>query len=345
MTVRDVFYALALVTLLGWLLHIGKIVILPMIVALLLAYVLVGATKALGKLPLLSMLPPWAHYVLVMLLFAMGLLAIGLITAANVSSLTEKGPEFRENLAAITSPITFYYGDERQLTFDAVEALALERIDFAAMSLRVLSTTVSVGGFTVLIIAYVTFLLAERLLFLRKLSRLLPDREERGTAGEIFTQINERIVSYLSAKTLINFVLGAISYVVLWAMDVDHAVFWALVIGILNYIPYLGSLLAVAIVSIYAAVQFGDAQPTLIVGALLTAGQIYVGNWLEPRVVGRSMNLSPFVVLAALVVWSSLWGVPGAIIAVPMTSILMIVLAAFDRTRAIPILLSRNGEV
>ena len=75
---------------------------------------------------------------------------------------------------------------------------------------------------------------------------------------------------------------------------------------------------------------------------LLTAAQMWVGNALEPRMVGRRINMSPFVVLVSLSVWSSLWGLPGAILAIPMTSMLSIVLGAFVTTRPIAVLLTND---
>ena len=84
---------------------------------------------------------------------------------------------------------------------------------------------------------------------------------------------------------------------------------------------------------------------TVMTTILLTFAQVVIGNYFEPRVMSRSLNLSPVVVLFALVFWAAIWGLPGAIIAVPMTSILMIILAAFDITRPVAVLASRDGTL
>ena len=112
-----------------------------------------------------------------------------------------------------------------------------------------------------------------------------------------------------------------------------------------NYVPYIGSLAAVALVVLQILAQTGSLATTLVGLGLLVAAQVYVGNWLEPRWLSRSSNLGPFVVLLSLVVWGALWGMPGAILAVPLTSILMIVLASGPQTRAIAILMSRDGRI
>ena len=94
-----------------------------------------------------------------------------------------------------------------------------------------------------------------------------------------------------------------------------------------------------------AVVQFGALGPVIALTAALAGAQIFVGNFLEPYLMGNSLNLSPFVILVSLVVWSAMWGLPGAILSVPITAILVIVLSEFKRTRPIAILLSRDGEI
>jgi AI-2 transport protein TqsA len=135
-----------------------------------------------------------------------------------------------------------------------------------------------------------------------------------------------------------------ISFVILWGMGVDFALFWAVVIGLFNYIPYVGSIVGVALPVILSVAQFGSLGTTALLGTLLIAAQTYVGNILEPRVIGRQLNLSPFVVLVALSVWSSVWGLPGAILAIPMTSMMAIICGAFGPTRFVAVLLADRSE-
>jgi len=161
----------------------------------------------------------------------------------------------------------------------------------------------------------------------------------------VISDINERIADYLAVKTLINIILACLSFVILWLFGVDYALFWALVIGILNYIPYFGSLLGVAFPVLMSIAQFGSITLTLLIAGMLTATQMWVGNFLEPRMIGRRVNLSPFVVLVALSFWYAFWGIPGAILAVPMTSMLAIIFAAFDQTRPLAVLLANDVSV
>jgi predicted PurR-regulated permease PerM len=146
-------------------------------------------------------------------------------------------------------------------------------------------------------------------------------------------------------KSLINIVLGTVSYLILRFVGVDFAGFWAILIGLFNYIPYVGSFIGVFFPVTLAIVQFGALGPVLGLLAALSAAQMTVGNLVEPWLMGTSLNLSPLVILVSLVVWTARWGVAGAILSVPILAILVIVLSAFDGTRPLAVLLSRDGDI
>jgi predicted PurR-regulated permease PerM len=106
----------------------------------------------------------------------------------------------------------------------------------------------------------------------------------------------------------------------------------------------VGSIVGVALPVILSLAQFGSLGTTALLGTLLIGAQTYVGNILEPRVIGKQLNLSPFVVLVALAVWSSLWGLPGAILAIPLTAMVAIICDAFPQTRFVAVLLANDVE-
>ena len=159
------------------------------------------------------------------------------------------------------------------------------------------------------------------------------------------TDINGRIGAYLALKTLLSVLLGLATWVILALFGVELAVFWALVVGLLNYVPYIGSVLGVALPVAFALLQFGDIKPVLALTAALGVVQFLIGNLLDPYLMGNSLNLSPFVILVSLTVWSALWGIPGAFLAVPITACIVMILAEFSGSRPIAVLLSQKGEV
>lgn len=123
----------------------------------------------------------------------------------------------------------------------------------------------------------------------------------------------------------------------------EFVAFWALVIAVLNDMPYIGSVLGVLLS--WAIVQFDDLGTLLTLLLLLSLAQFVIGYFLDPFLMGNSLNLSPFVILASLTVWASLWGIAGAFLAVPIASALVIVFSEFRGTRPIAVLMSRGGRL
>lgn len=128
-------------------------------------------------------------------------------------------------------------------------------------------------------------------------------------------------------------------------VGLDFAEFWALLIFFLNYIPNIGAIVATAFPAALALIQFESWWPFLEVTSGIVAIQFFVGNFLEPRLLGKSLNLSPLVILFALALWGAIWGVLGMFLSVPITVMMMIIFAHFDVTRPIAILLSQDGYI
>ena len=213
---------------------------------------------------------------------------------------------------------------------------------FLAGTLSSLSTTV---GTIVIVVIYIIFLLLEEVAFSKKIDAIFPDRKKRQRIQEVLNEIYESTNKYITLKTGISILTGALSYVVLRLFGVDYAFLWAFLIFIFNYIPYIGSLIATLLPSIFAIVQFGSMWSFLWVFISVEIIQLIVGNYVEPKVMGKSLNLSPLVVVVALSFWGYVWDLLGMFLSVPITSIMLIVLAQFPATRNIAILLTENGNI
>lgn len=331
--------AVLLAILLGWLLKAGKGVLLPVFAAIIVVYVLVSATEALGQVPLLGRLPEWLRRLLVLGVFVAVVVALGAIVTSTVGKLVTLAPTYQANLERMLNAATAAIGLGQSTDWNSLRAATLGKIDVQALLGTVLGSIGSMAGMVFMVLVYALFLMGERSQFARKLATALPGESAEQTKT-IIRDINDRIGQYLAIKTLVNIILGVLSYLIMLAFGLDFALFWALVIALLNYIPYVGSMLGVLFPVLLALAQFGSFSTMLALAALLSAAQAVVGNVLEPRLIGRQVNLSPFVVLLALSLWSSLWGVAGAILAIPLTSMLAIVLGAFGATRPLAVLLA-----
>lgn len=208
----------------------------------------------------------------------------------------------------------------------------------------VASVTGVLGSFVVVFL-YVAFLLIERRTFPDKIAAMSDDPAAVARIRNVISRINTRVGAYLAMKTLLSVVLALVSWAVMRAMGLELAGFWAVLTGLLNFIPYLGTFVSIALPVAMAILQFGDLGTVLAILAALSVVQFVIGNVLDPYVMGNSLNLSPVAILASLTVWSGLWGIAGAFLAVPVTAIIAIVLSEFPGTRPVAVLLSRNGQL
>lgn len=328
----------------GWLLVAGRSILLPIVMAVISVYVMVSTVEGLARLPGLKHLPHFLLRLLVLAGFAVTFLGMAVVPAATVREIIDAAPLYQANLTGLPERIAGRFGIETGALIDTLYSATVARTDLQALAFTALGGFASVGVTVFLVVIYAAFLLAERGSFPEKLSAAVASEAGAARALKVVTEINTQIRQYLALKTLINLILGAICYGILWSLGVDFAFFWAIVIALLNYIPYVGSYLGVAFPVLLSLGQFASLPTTLLLLGLLSAAQVFVGNVLEPRWIGRQLNMRPVVVLVALSVWAALWGIPGAILAMPMTSILIIVTPSFGSTRFIGVLLSEHVD-
>ena len=195
-----------------------------------------------------------------------------------------------------------------------------------------------------LIAIYVIFLFVAQGTFGKKLDDLVPDPEARERTAGMFVRIRHSIETYLSVQTLISIIETVLSFIIMVAFGLENALFWALVIFILNYIPIVGAIGAALLPALFALVQFDSTGKVIALALLLLVVQGAIANTLQPKMMGDSMNLSALVVVIALVVWGALWGGTGAFLSAPLTVIIMVVLAQFPTTRWLAVIISQDGQ-
>lgn len=336
--------SLILVLVIGYFLVVGRSILVPIVTAVISVYLMTSATEALKRLPLLHHFPTAILRICVLTVFALVVYVFAVVVAATVSDIAAVAPVYQANIEALLSRIENRFDvDTRELFSDAVD-VTFGRLDLRSTILTVLGSFTIVGMSIFLVVVYAGFLMAERDGFAAKIAAAVGDPVQAARVSRLISVINTRIGEYLTVKTVINLILGAICLVILLLFGADFALFWAIIIALLNYIPYVGSLLAVVFPVALSLAQTGSLFHTLALGSCLVTAQVIVGNWLEPRMIGRQLNLSPFVVLVALSVWSAIWGIPGAILAVPLTAMISIVLSAFPATRFISTLLAARVD-
>jgi len=288
-------------------------------------------------------LPYWLALTIACLTVVASLVGIVVIISDTVQEVVKEAPKYEARLTELLAVVgdvtrqdnlTFGSLNER---FGLMDKLKGGIAGFAA-------AIQGVVGNMALIAIYVIFLFAAQSSFPKKIDDLFPDETARKKAQKVGERIRHSIEKYVGVQTVISLMQTVISYIAMAALGLDNALFWALVIFILNYIPIIGGLAAVAMPSLFALVQYDSSGKALLLAGLLFGAQSIIGNTIQPKMMGDSMNLSGLVVVLSLTLWGALWGGVGAFLSAPLTVIIMIVLAQFPTTRWIAVLLSADGQ-
>lgn len=212
------------------------------------------------------------------------------------------------------------------------------------------------SGDIVLILIYVAFLFTAQSMWTQKLDNIFPDSQRREAVRRIGNDARLAIETYLWTQTVISALITLLTYISLLALGVQNALFLSALIFVLNYIPTVGSIVAALVPPLFALVQ--PAVPGWVPDVALQDSYIYaaiafavvsfwqfsIGNFIQPRMMGDSLNLSALVVLLALAIWGVIWGIPGMFLSAPLTVLMMILFAQSPHTRWIAILLSADGK-
>ena len=180
-----------------------------------------------------------------------------------------------------------------------------------------------IGTGTVLILLF--FLLASGDLFLRKLVAVLPRFSDKKMAVEISHRIEHDISIYLLAITVINALFGTAVGFAMYFLGLPNPFLWGVMAGLLHFIPFLGAIVGLSIVTLVALVTIDQMTTILLVPTIYFSLNLLEEYVVLPLVLGRRLMLNPVVLLLWLIFWSWLWGVPGALMAVPTLAILKIV--------------------
>jgi len=334
--------AAGLTALVVYLLIVGGSILLPFVVAVFVWYLINALATVSRRLRFRGSVMPvslrlgMATVVLAMLSWLMFTLIV-----TNVGQVIAKAPVYEQNLRATAHTVAGHLGVEHELP--PLEELYAGRLTVLLRSLA--RSLTSLMGSIGTVAIYVVFMLLEQHSFRRKVSALCHDPLRETRVQHVLDRIGGNIQSYVWLKTIMSLIAAGASYVVMKLVGVDLAEFWAVLIFGLNFIPYIGSWLGVMFPSALALVQFDSLQPFLWTVGLLSIVQFTTGSIVEPKLMGKGLNLSPVVMLLSLSIWGSIWGPVGMLLAVPMMVVLMIVFSQFHATRHIAILMSADGNV
>lgn len=343
---RSFVHGVFLALIIGWVLHIGQDIFIPIIFSVLVGFVIIGMTRMLAKVPGVGpRLSIQMRYIVSALVMAVGLVSVVWLLFANVGRAVALAPQYQDSLLASIQNIAVTLGLESEPSWKSLRQQFIAQVSIQRLVGGVLGSVLSIVATLIVVFLYVAFLLVEQRSFAAKIQNVSDDPKQVAFIRQIITNVNGKIGTYLALKTLLSVVLGILSWAIMAFFGMEFAVFWGVLIALLNYVPYIGSFLSVFLPAVFAIVQFGNLSTVLSVMVPLSVVQFVNGNFLDPYLMGNSLNLSPFVILVSLTVWSALWGISGAFLAVPMTAVMVMIFAEFPGTRPFAVLLSRKGDV
>ncbi|MDX9997947.1 MAG: AI-2E family transporter [Phenylobacterium sp.] len=310
----------------------------PLALALFLAVLIDGLVRLIRKH--WAWLPKKAALPTALTIALLGFIAAVLFIADNATAFALQLVDYTPKLNQLIAQGAAMVGMEVPLTVSQL----FQQLNVTAFVRNLAGGLQGFASDSVFVLIYLGFLLASRRGWERKIVGLFPEREERQEAVEAFLRIRDGVEQYLWVQTITGMMIGLGSWIAMSVAGLSNAAFWAFLIFIASYIPIIGGIVGILLPPAFGLVEFDSYWRALALLAGLQAIQFVVGNIVQPRMQGRSLNMDPVAVLLSLAFWGALWGLPGMFLSTPLTVMAMVILAQFNGTRWIAVLLSEDGE-
>jgi predicted PurR-regulated permease PerM len=341
---RAIFTLLLLICciLIGAVLKIASKAIIPLTMAVLLAFVMYPLIKFFEK----RRIPRIISVLLIVIIIVTGFSIFGMVLSQTGSNILAKYYSYESRL----TEIYVYVARIFELPFD--ESLTIWQNIWGQLGIRTWVRQFAFSfsniflGFLAnafLVVLFMVFILLEASFFKEKLDTAYKGNSER--INRMGHDLMAQVTRYLTAKFFFSLANGVVFFIAFRLIGLDFAMGWSLIQFVLNFIPTLGSVVAGVGISLFALIQFWpNPAPIIFVIAVILAVNI-IGAYLDPKIIGEHVGISPFVVLVSLGLWSWLWGFAGMVLAVPMTVIIKIVCENIPFLEPVSILLGSKKSV
>lgn len=307
-----------------------------LLVAALIGYLILPAHAWLVQ----RRVPRWMSFVLLVLLFVAASYGLGQVVYHSVADLTGRLPQYQSNLSLLMRRAADRIpGLDRDLLQQLIVGQSTSMETSIGMLRSALGTFFNFFTQITIVVIYLVFLLAEQASFTRRIA-LAFDGVRAGRIMTVVGNINRSIHQYLLVKTLMSLITAVLTFGVLVLLDVNYAFLWAITAFLLNYIPYLGSVVATILPVLMSLLESPSPWRALFVLCVLGVIQNGIGYFVEPRIAGNRLNLSPLVILLALAFGGAIWGIVGMILAVPLAVVIKAILENIDETRPLAVMMS-----
>lgn len=331
-------FILALVVIVVSGLKLAAEILLPFALALFLAVLTLPMVVWLQR----RKVPTFVAIFLAVLVDLAILSSLILLASQSIAEFQEQLPRYANRLADLwASWIRALQGMEIPGAASLADALTgtdmMNPTQLVNLAGGTLTRVIAFASNTFLVFLILIFILGEATVFPAKFRAILG--RQKGHSSRLTKMVAE-VQEYLGIKTVISLLTGILLGSWAWVMDLDFPVLLGLVAFVLNYVPTIGSIIASVPAVLLGLIQF-DLAHALIVGAGYFVVNTLFGNIIEPNLMGRRLGLSTLVVILSLIFWAWVWGPVGALLAVPLTMIVKIMLENTSDLRWVAILLDK----
>ena len=331
---------------LGAILYVTRAVILPLALAVFLSFILEPVIAFFERRGVPSILAITFTLLITFLMAAL----LGILVNSSIQSFAEEFPKYeakyQKHVSGFFDALIALFEPPPELLNGEMSGgkrfKMLNTLSQFSLSDMITATLGAVTRFLsnfLLVLLFLLFILMGRNQLSRKLIGAFDRRTSRQMSA-ILQNINQQIQRYIVAKTLISLLTAIFTTSVLLLFQVEFAIIWGVLTFLLNFIPSIGSVLAVFMPVTIAFLQFETYGITIVILVVLSVIQLGIGTILDPRLVGERVDLSPLVILFSLIAWGWLWGIVGMFLAVPLSVILKIIFQNSRSLRFISILMS-----
>jgi predicted PurR-regulated permease PerM len=322
----SIFLGIIVLFLVVWVLILGQSIIIPFLIALFLSVLLDPFINLLQRLKI----PISISVIIAILVSFIFLYLMGMMVYVNVEVFAEQFPVYKIQMVNILNSISI---DLEKMIGKPLSLPSWKSIDWigALQKYSIAGGIVSsIGNFLtflmkmLMVFIFVAFILTGKQSVDTKILQAFPG-DEGVKILDVLQSIMNQVQTYLATKTLVSFITGLISLIVFSFFGLDFAVFWAFVIFIFNFIPNIGSILGTVLPFLFSFIQFGSVTISFWLLVIVGLLQFSIGNIIETKLKGKSLNLSPIMVIISLIFWGYIWGVAGMILSVPILATFAII--------------------
>jgi predicted PurR-regulated permease PerM len=340
MKIEKLAYLLVCILITGFLLQIGSFIVLPLLYAVVFSTFLYPLDQFLlkkVKVKWISILLSFASFCIVVglifLLFSVHLIDITK-SLPSISGTVQEG--FNKIMAFVEANLPLFSSESFKLSSADFSSALSNSIDMFTRGL------ISSGNFLFnffLVFIYTFFLLYYRRSFKNFIVYRF-EKEDQSEARKVLREIKSTVQAYIGGLGLVVVILAILNSIGLWLIGIDYPLFWGVLGGVLAIIPYIGTVIGGLLPLLYSIATTDTlSQPIMIVVYYILIQSIE-GNLITPKVVGDKVDINPLVSILALIFFGNFWGVGGVILALPIISVVRIILGHLDSTRDIAILMS-----